>query len=377
MNQVLRIAFIGAKSLPSISPVIGGVETHVEHLARHLSIRGHQLTVYVHQDKNPKNRKTFKGIRLVTLPAWNRKHFATASNVFLASLHALTEPYDIIHYHGVGPALFSWIPRLLKRHTKIVVTFHSRDQFHEKWGTIAQFFLAVGEWAAVRFPHETIATSHSIQLICKKLFRKEIPYIPNAVELPEKHISDKPLSKFNLSSGKYFLCLSRLVPHKAQDQLIRVFRGLDTDYKLAIVGSASYDDASYAADLRRLAGKDRRILFTGAQSGPTLHALIAHAYCMVHPSRSEGLSIAVLEGMSHGRLVIMSDISENLELIDHSGISFSVGEDAALKRAMEWALADPVMVAERGARAKELIRRSYSWDAVSGRIEELYKELFV
>ena len=366
---------IGAKGLPSLLPVGGGIETHVENLARHLSLRGHDVTVYVRTYANPKRLPWLGKVKLVTLGSWHRKNFDAITHVFTSTLHALTEDYDIIHYHGVGPSTLSWIPRIFGRKAKVVVTFHSRDQFHEKWGLFARLYLAFGEWTACHFPQATIAVSHGIQLLCRKLHGREAWYIPNGVELPIGWPGTHELAPLGLQPNRYFLCLARLVPHKAQDDVIRAFKKLNTTAKLAIVGSASFDDAAYAEKLKRLAGDDERIVFTGHQGGEALHELIAHEYAMVHASRSEGLSVSVLEAMSYGKLVIMSNIPENMELIDHSGISFNVGNASALADAMKWSLNEPQLSRERGLRGKEVIHKLYSWKAVVDRTVKLYEML--
>ncbi len=371
----MRIAMIGAKGLPSLLPVGGGIETHVENLARNLAARGHEVTVYVRTYANPRRLSWLGKLRLVTLGSWHRKNFDAITHTFFSTVHAMGEDYDIIHYHGVGPSTLSWLPRLFGRKAKVVVTFHSRDQFHEKWGLLARLYLAFGEWTSARFPHTTIAVNHGIQLLCRRLYGREALYIPNGVELPTGWPGTHELAPLGLHANRYFLCLARLVPHKAQDDVIRAFRKLDTDMKLAIVGSASFDDAIYAEKLKRLAGDDERVIFTGHQGGEALREIIAHSYALVHASRSEGLSVTVLEAMSYGKLVIMSDIPENLELIDHSGISFKVGNIKALTDAMRWALDEPRLARERGQRAKDVIHKLYSWHAVVTKTEKLYETL--
>lgn len=365
---------IGAKGLPGLQPVGGGVEAHVENLALNLIALDHKVTVYVRPYANPSGKKDHRGIKLVTLPSWHRKNLDAITHVFFASLHALTEKYDVIHYHGIGPSTLSWIPRLFKRSARVVVTFHSRDQFHEKWGLLARIYLAFGEWTAVRFPHATIAVSHSIKLLCSMMFASRTTYyIPNGVDLEEKKTGIGELKRFGLHAGQYFLHLARLVPHKAQDDTIRAFRAIKTKDKLVIAGAASFDDAEYLEYLKRLADDDPRIIFTGHQSGITLKQLIAHCRALVHPSRSEGLSVAILEAMSYGRPIVMSDIPENLELIDHSGLAIPVGDIEAVSNAMQWVLENPELAEERGARARDVIRKLYSWESIARRVEKVYK----
>ena len=51
--------------------------------------------------------------------------------------------YDVVHYHTLGPALFSFIPRLAGK--KTVVTVQGLDWQRRKWGWIASRVLRAGE----------------------------------------------------------------------------------------------------------------------------------------------------------------------------------------------------------------------------------------
>ena len=73
--------------------------------------------------------------------------------------------------------------------------------------------------------------------------------------------------------------------------------------------------------------------------------------------------------------MIMSDIRENLELVDHSGIAYPVDDIHQLARTIDLVLSDPTMVSERGRRAREVVRKDYSWSSVTSRLETLYKNL--
>jgi glycosyltransferase involved in cell wall biosynthesis len=127
--------------------------------------------------------------------------------------------------------------------------------------------------------------------------------------------------------------------------------------------------------LKYLASLDPRIRLIGFQTGDALRQLFAHCYAFVHPSRAEGLSTSIIEAMAAGKLVIMSDIRENLELVDHSGLAFKTDDHDALRDLIRFVLDDPAMVEERGRRARKVVQQEYSWDCVVDRLESLYKDL--
>ena len=365
---------VGAKGIPVEAGLSGGIERVVEELSSRLVEKGHNVTVYARPYQNTKKRKVWNGVKIVTVPCLRLRYAETVSHVLLSLLHASFQRWDIIHIHGVGPSTLSWIPRLLNPRARVVVTFHARDQFHELQHPAARIFLAFGEWTAVRFPHATIAVSHVIQEFCKKAFRADAVLIPNAVSLPRLDVGADRLASLKLEPGKYFLGVGRLVQFKAFDVAIRAYREVATDMPFVIAGAAGYD-RKYAARLTRAVGKHKRVRLLGFQSGENLQQLIANAYAVIHPSRIEGMSLAVLEAMSYGKLVIMSNIPENREIADHSAVCVTVGSDESFRDAITWATSDPAMVQERGARARLFVAEHYAWGPVVQKTERLYKRL--
>lgn len=173
------------------------------------------------------------------------------------------------------------------------------------------------------------------------------------------------------------MTLGRLLPVKAQDDAIQAFVNVPTDKKLLIIGEATPDSLEYKVKLERLAMKDERVILLGEKTGEELQQLLAHCFCLIHPSRVEGLSMAILEAMSHGRLVVMSDIPGNRELVDHSGVAYPSGDIKALEQILKWILSDPVMVRIRGARAREVVEKVYNWNAIALKTQAEYRKLFV
>ncbi|OGL65983.1 hypothetical protein A3B21_03500 [Candidatus Uhrbacteria bacterium RIFCSPLOWO2_01_FULL_47_24] len=393
----MKIAFIGQKAIPFYRD--GGVERHVEELATRLAARGHEVTVYVRRRYVATKEDIWRGVRLVRVPEIPTKHLGSISSTFFATLQAVCrgqrtedrgqksifrlpssvfrrQGYDIIHFHGVGPSLLSWIPRIFTR-AKIVVTFHSIDRFHAKWGPLSRLVLWLGEWTAVRIPHATIAVSHEIAKYCKKRFKKNVHYIPNGVEI-KKPPADAELRRWDLQKDKYMLTVARLVRHKGIHYLIEAFKqvpdAIKGEMKLVIVGAPSFTK-DYEKYLRQLAGEDHRIVFTGYQTGETLNQLYAHAYLYAHPSESEGLSLTILEAMSFGKCVLISNIPENLEVIDHSGVPFEVGNTDDLAEKMASLINHPEIAEAKGKLALGFIKRNFEWDKVVAATEELYKKL--
>lgn len=371
----MRIAILGLRSIGTSAS--GGIEKAIEELATRFVGAGHQVTVFCRKRYVQDVGATFKGVELKALPAIYTKHLEAISNTVVAVFSAL-RGYDVIHINATGPALLSFIPRMLGR--KVVVTVHGLDWKREKWGAFAKIALRLGSRAAVTFPNRTVVVSRTLQDYYKTEFNRGTTYIPNGVTLPGQQ-GTSVLSQFGLVPDEYILFLSRLVPEKGCHTLIQAFRGLDTRKKLVIVGAHSHSE-EYADSLRRLAEGDNRIVFTGPLYDDDKDTIYRGAYFFVLPSTIEGMALVLLEAMSFGKCCLCSDIDENLELIspqpssstpeDPYGVRFVSGDVPNLTKRMASLLRDPVAVQTVGQRAYQRVATEFDW----GRIAEQYLSVF-
>lgn len=372
----MKIAMIGSKGMPAIH---GGVERHVHDLAVRLVERDHDVRVYSRAWYAPEQQDVVEGVRAIFTPSIHTKHFDAISHTLTATLHAMRTGVDVIHYHGVGPSLLSWIPRVLTPRIRVINTFHSIDRKHEKWGLVARLALWIGEWAASTFAHKTIAVSRTIQQYTRDVFSRESEYIPNGVPLYTKKTASDQLAQFGLQKDEYILFVSRLIPHKGAHYLVAAYQQLLQDNpallgnkKLVIVGGGHHTD-EYENYLHNMTEGDPRIVFTGFQSGETLAQLFSHAHIMVHPSTNEGLPITVLEAMSYGIPLLVSDIIEHRELIHDAGFLFRSTDTVDLKKKLAILLArDEATIEKQGKENIARIKQEFTWDAIVPQIEETY-----
>ena len=355
----------------------GGIEKHVERLSVGLAKKGHQVYVYTRPWYTHSKMKAHKGVHLVSLPTIKTKHLDAITHTFLASFDVLKKNYDIVHYHGVGPSLLAWIPRLFKPRTKVVVTFHCIDRQHQKWGFLARLALRLGEVTAVKFGHDTITVSKTLQMYCAEKYGARPVYIPNGIDLLPAVRAKEIKKKFGLVKHGYILFISRLVKHKGAHYLIEAFNKIHTDKKLVIAGDSAFTD-SYVAKIKKMAAENPNIIFTGMVRGGSRlwRELYSNAYLMVHPSESEGLPIVILEGMSFGLAVLVSDIPENLEAIGGGhGFSFKSTNVDNLKARLEHLLHSPKLLAQVGAGARKYVVQNYNWKDIVNSVECIYKDL--
>jgi len=368
----MKIAFIGLRGVPA---QYSGIERSVEEIGSRLVDKGHDVTVYCMAGNYPEKRDFYRGMRLKYIPTIRRKNFEMICYAFLSTVASISESFDITHFHALGPSPMSLLPRILNR--KTLVTVHALDWKNRKWGGIARTYLRCGEWASRRIPHQTIVVSKTLKRRYESKCARRVAYIPNGTNgVAEFFPLAEAGKRFSLEKDQYLLFVGRLMEDKNVHLLIEAFKRLKTDIKLVIVGGSA---DGYIDDLKRLAGNDRRIVFTGPIYSRLLYQIYCNAYLFVLPSALEGLPVVLLEALSHGTPVLSSDIPENLETLDDDGIprgfTFKTGEVESLRCVLEDLIEDADKVHRMREPGRRFIARKYHWDRIADQTLEVYENL--
>ena len=346
-------------------PFAAGIENFTEQIGSRLAARGHQVTVYVRPYVDVGD--SYRGMRIRRLPSINTKHLDALSHTIVASLDALFADLDIVHYHALGPSVFSWVPRLRGR--KTVAHVHGLDWQRAKWSGFASACLRAAEWGAMYGPDRTIAISTTLKRYLEEKYRRPVDYVPTGVESYD-YQEPQEIRRYGLERERYLLFLSRLVPEKGAHHLIDAYKGLSTDMPLVIAGAGTHTDA-YEASLRREGSGT--IIFTGEVKGRLLQELFSNAYVYVLPSEVEGLAHTVLQGLSFGRCVLASDIEPNREALGDCGVTFRSRDVADLRRTLQRLIDNPLLVRARAAGGQQRVRTHYSWETVVDSLEAIYE----
>ena len=361
----LKVAFIGGRGVIS---GYSGIEVFYEEAGKRLAALGHEITVYCRSNFTP-SQPGHEGMRLVRLPAIRSKHLETAVHTFLSTLHAMFGGCDVVHYQALGPALFSFFPRLVGK--KTVVTVQGLDWQRKKWGRLAAASLRAGEWASARVPDATVVVSQTLREHYRERYGIVPDYIPNGTIIRR---SRDPLRvcKWGIEPGKYILYLGRFSPEKNCELLIAAYGKANTEVKLVLAGGTAHPDA-YARSLRQQQTDKIRVL--DWVSGLDLDELLANAMLFVLPSDLEGLSLALLDAMGAGVCVLASDIPENCEAIADAGFTFRRGDAQSLQGMLQRLIHDRRARQAAGVRAQQRVGKHYLWSTVVAEMESVYNRV--
>jgi glycosyltransferase involved in cell wall biosynthesis len=371
-----RIAFIGQRGVPA---TIGGIEHHVEEIGSRLVERGHKVTVYARGNYTTNRAAEYRGMRVRYIPTAPTKHLEALVHSGLSTGAAMlpgADRADILHYHAIGPSVFTPLPRALTRRG-VVLTIHGLDYDRDKWGIGARAALKSAGWISAHVPHATITVSQNLADFYLERYHRVAHYIANGVTPPVRREPRLIRERFGLEGGDYALFLGRLVPEKAPDLLLRAFRTVDTSSRLVIAGGSSFTDA-YVHELEVLAARDPRVLLVGSVHGELLQELYTNAALFVLPSRLEGLALTLLEAASYRLPLVASDIPPNREVIGPDGPGgrlFASGDAQGLADALTATLGD-LSAARGGARVLgDRVVAEYDWDAATASTEDVYEQV--
>ena len=363
----MKIVVTGTRGIPNI---MGGVETHCEELFPRIVSRGFDVTLirrsnYVHDDLTE-----WKGVNLVTLPSPKKKSFEAIIHTFRAINEAKKLGADVLHIHAIGPALLVPYAKLLGM--KVVFTHHGPDYDRDKWGFAAKTILKLGERMGCMFADDVIVISNVIKnLIAMKYGRtKNVHLIYNGVT--ELEICDCPdyFNQLGIEKGQYVLGMCRFVPEKNLHHLVEAFmkwkkaHADSGDIKLVLAGDTDFED-SYSLGLKEMARKNGVVL-TGFIKGRKLHSLLTNCKCYCLPSSHEGLPIALLEAMSYGVKVVVSDIPANMEVGLPEDDYFHCGDVDELSGKLGQIIEQPLQHVNYDM-------SKYDWERIADEVAQVYE----
>jgi len=290
----------------------------------------------------------------------------------LALLRAKFIGADIVHIHAIGPALMVPFAKLLG--LRVVLTHHGFDYKRDKWNRFAKTVLKLGEKMGCRYADEVISISTEISDTIEERANRKANLIYNGVEIPKLAETNDYITGLGLTPGKYFLAVARFVPEKGLTDLISAFSRLKTDWKLVIAGDADHETI-YSQQLKKMARETDKVVLSGYIHGDSLNELYSHAGLFVLPSYHEGLPISLLEALSYGLKVLVSDIKPNKEIGLDTDRYFPVSNIKALAEKMQQQSSEVSVSKQERIRQIEMVKQKYNWDKIAQQVLLVYKNV--
>lgn len=361
MKDNRRLAIIGIRGFPGVQ---GGVESHCEQLvprlAQNIDCQVFRRIPYLTEN----SRVAIPGVEFIDGGSTRIKGFETVWHTFKSSLRLIFSRPDVVNIHNIGPGMFTPLLRLAG--LKVVLTYHSPNYEHAKWGRVSKMILHLSEKLSLGFANHIIFVSPvQRSKYSEKILRKSSA-IPNGITPIPSDSGIDFLDRNGLKPKKYILAVGRLTPEKGFDDLVKAVNLLDdSEARLVIAGSADHNP-SYLDYLKSL-DVNGRTVFTGYTFGRNLAQLYTHAALYVLASHYEGFPLVLLEAMSHNLPVVSTDIPAAHIIPLLPGNYCKDSDPADMARAIAHVLSQ-----------KEVPNydlSAYDWDLIARQTLEVYERL--
>jgi phosphatidyl-myo-inositol alpha-mannosyltransferase len=271
------------------------------------------------------------------------------------------ERFDVLHLHEPMTPV-PCIAALSLATTPMVGTFHASGELN--WMRIAK---PIWGWLADRLDHR-IAVSQKARASQSRWLPGEYEVIPNGVLIPDDaDPSGRP---------HRIVFAGRQEPRKGLHVLLRAWPELRrrTGAELRVIGA---DPLAVRLLLTRLRVPEDGIEILGFLEQDALTRELLQAKVLVAPSLGgESFGMVLTRAWACATPVAASDIPGYSEVLTpEASVAFPPGDERALVEAVVEVLADEHRRCLLGAAGRRIVQERYAWDAIAGRLVEIYERV--
>ena len=299
-------------------PYRGGIETHVQTLARSQAELG--LEVYVvcinsfdelgdFSSKTKMVQEMDKNVTIIRVARWGQiARFDICPGIARQVRQLLVNPNTIIHLHTPNPTMLLALSRVLQP-MKLVITHHS-DVIKQK---ILKYGLRPFEYLIYGRSRKILTTSSEYIKGSRflQLYDEILDYLPLSLESfdyvnPNPEVIAYSHQLQEKHSEPLWLSVGRLVYYKAFHIAIEALKYTKGKLIIICIGSLENELKTLAQKL----GVEDRVIWLGSVSQTELIGAYHAATALWFPSnqRSEGFGLVQVEAMASGCPVINADI---------------------------------------------------------------------
>jgi phosphatidyl-myo-inositol dimannoside synthase len=365
-------------------PRRGGIQSYLVDLVTRLAAAGeHVLTVYAPQWKNADafdaetagyRVERHPGTLMLPVPSVDKR------------MRRLIAEHDIdTVWFGAAALLALWAPRACEAGPRrVLASTHGHEVGWSMLPGARSVLRRIGDASDVityvsQYTRGRFASAFGPQAALEHL----PPGVDTERFRPDPASRAEMRTRYRLGQRPTVLCLSRLVPRKGQDMLIRALPSIRRRVDgaaLVIVGGGPYLDT--LRGLAERSGVADHVTFTGGVPFAELPAFHAMADVFAMPCRTrgagldvEGLGIVFLEASATGVPVVAGSSGGAPETVQHNKTGMVVDGNSVKQIAdtVSELLADPDRAAAMGAAGREWVTAQWRSDNLARRLSDLIR----
>lgn len=383
-------------------PIVGGAERQAAQLAQELLKRGHSIMVVTRRIRAtlPKE-EVIDAVPVTRLTPTGLGHLSNALMVGRVFVYLLkhSQEYDIVHAHSIGPLEVAAVlaGKITKKPVVVKIATYGGISRSETGYTpplytrlLRRYVLTQRLWLSLLRSAAAIVTmtEEIVEEAKQNNLEHLIVKIPNGVNTSQFRPIDSNQKlqirqKLGLPEARTLILFSgRLVARKRLDILLHALPDILAKYPechLLVAGTGTDQRDSVETELKSLSislGLDDHVTFLGSVENMLEYWQASDLFAF--PSEREGMPNVILEAMAMGMPIVASQTGGVTDLLDNSTAWLvPPGDPQAFSAAIDEALANPSLSAQKGAKARSIAEESYSLQSVAKQYEELYKRILL
>ena len=372
ISRPIRVAMV----IQEYHPIIGGAEQQLASQAALLKDMGVDIHGVTRRWSGLSPFEIIRGIPVHRMPSWGPRPVAALFFIFTAFFKLLWLKPDIIHaFELLSPSTIAVLVKWFLHRPLIIKVLRGGvlgDLKKIGDGSLGRLRVPFVVRAADAFV--VISTEIDAELAALKVPSERRVFIPNGVDTyrfsPVSLMEKNALrARLGIPDGPLAVFTGRLEIEKRLDKLISVWPIVRSSYpnaNLLLVGTGSQEQS-----LRLIAGDG--VIFTGGVEDVSFFLKAADIFIL--PSVAEGLSNALLEGLSCELAVIATSIGGTTDVITHETNGLLITPDSpdellvGLLRLFESA----EFRHQLGMEGRKLILEKYSLHKAARSVRQLYE----
>ena len=370
----------------------GGTETHLLRTLPIVASNDFLMSIFCFERPGELSEEMRRcGIKVVTPPisGWFThvplmlKPFTTMWTCVFFFLHLFRRSPDVVHFFLPASYLMLAPISLLHVRSKKIMSRRSMNKYLEKypkWVRKVEFFL-----------HKKM----SVVLANSRAVLKQLEYMENVPAEKLRLVYNGIDETENVSRRDFAVradlgikldavvlaTVANLLPYKGYQDLIEACGFLSKsfptlpDWHLIVIGNDSVGMKKELENLAVRLGVSQRLHFVGKRTD--VNHYLAAVDIGVLVSHEEGFSNAVIEEMSAGLPMIVSDVGGNPEAVVHgeTGLVVPAKAPKELAKAIAYLLQNPSVAKEMGLAGKKRVRECFSIEQSAEGYRSVYRSL--
>lgn len=264
----------------------------------------------------------------------------------------------LINFVGIGPIFYK---------NKIMFLYDLAFKHHPEWFSYSfqkSYNLLIPK--SLKNSRRIITDSNFVKADIIETYKVSEKKVDVIYPAPSLKFINKGLKK-----EKTILTVSSLDPRKNLKRVINAFNGINSEYKLMIVGAKNKTFSDIGFDKN---GINKNIIFTGYLTDEELIDTYNKAEIFIYASLFEGFGIPPLEAQACGCACIVSNVTSLPEVYKESVEYFDPNSIESIKNKIKEVINNKSKIEKLKNLGFENTNR-FSWDTATFKLESIIKEL--